>query len=67
MYYSQNPFICKDISLCTLSSKVEFLGIQADFNQVTTTELTAKLNYNRLEAGGLISRLEVGVTLKRYW
>jgi len=44
MYNSQNPFICKDISPCTLSSKVEFLGIQADFNQVTTPELTAKIN-----------------------
>ena len=44
MYNSQNPFICKDISPCTLSSKVEFLGIQADFNQVTAPELTAKIN-----------------------
>jgi hypothetical protein len=44
MYYSQNPFICKNISPCTLISKVRFLGIQADSNQVTTTELTEKIS-----------------------
>lgn len=44
MYSSPNPFICKDISPCTLGSKIEFLGIQADFKQVTTTELTEKIN-----------------------
>ena len=36
-------------------------------SSLTPEEKAVVLNYNRLEAGGLISRLEVGITLKRYW
>ena len=44
MNISQNPFKCKDISPCILSAQVKSLDIQVGFDQVTTTELTEKIN-----------------------
>lgn len=44
MHNSQNSVARKDVFTGTLIAQAKFLGIQANFNQATTTELTEKIN-----------------------
>jgi RNA-directed DNA polymerase len=61
----------KEVGLELSQEKSKITHIDKGFNflgfNVRKYRGTLLLNYNRLEAGGLISRLEVGITLKRYW